>query len=79
MPSCDSTPSPPTSPTTTSPPRSVRRKHRYYTEEEWLIPVNAITPFDMAHSQDFRRIGNGPVLVETQEPWGFPALLLAKP
>ena len=52
---------------------------KYYTEEEWLIPARAITPFDMARSQDFRRIGNGPVLVETQEPSGFPALLLAEP
>lgn len=47
---------------------------KYYTEEYWTIPENAIGPHDMIKSPDFRRIGNGSVLVETQEPWGFPCL-----
>lgn len=47
---------------------------KYYTEEEWEIPSYAKGPYDMIHSADFRRIGNGAVLVETQEPWGFPHL-----
>lgn len=48
---------------------------KYYTTEEWRIPANAIGPADMLRSPDFRRIGEtGPVLVETQEPWGFPHL-----
>lgn len=49
---------------------------KYYTEEEWLIPENAIGPYDMLRSLDFRRISNGPVLVDTQEPWGYPFLFL---
>lgn len=32
-------------------------------------------PACMRLSDDFRRIGGGAVLVETQEPWGFPHLL----
>jgi hypothetical protein len=47
---------------------------KYYTEEEWEIPEKAIGPYDMERSPDFRRIGNGAVLVETQEPWGYPHL-----
>lgn len=47
---------------------------KYYTEEEWEIPRGAIGPFDMDASPDFRRIDNGPVLVATQEPWGYPHL-----
>ena len=50
---------------------------KYYTEEEWEIPPNAIGPYDMAESPDFRTIGHGPVLVETQEPWGYPDLLIS--
>lgn len=49
---------------------------KYYTEEEWRIPEKAIGPYDMLFSDDFRTIGGGPVLVVTQEPWGFPHLLL---
>lgn len=49
---------------------------KYYTEEEWEIPANAIIPYDMIRSKDFRRIGNGPVLIETQEPWGYPHLIM---
>lgn len=48
---------------------------KYYTEEEWEIPFGAIGPWEMEKSKDFRRIANGPVLVATQEPWGFPHLL----
>ena len=61
---------------------------KYYTEEEWEIPSivegyspqrgnykrGVIGPYDMLHSPDFRRIGHGSVLVETQEPWGYPHL-----
>lgn len=59
---------------------------KYYTEEYWRIPEKfvdpvsgrerePIGPHDMEHSPDFRRIDNGPVLVESQEPWGYPCLL----
>lgn len=47
---------------------------KYYTTETWEIPADAIGPHDMGRSPDFRRIGNGAVLIETQEPWGFPHL-----
>jgi len=47
---------------------------KYYTEEEWTIPEGAIGPYDMKYSPDFRRISGGPVLVDTQEPWGYPHL-----
>jgi hypothetical protein len=47
---------------------------KYYTEEPWRIPEGAIGPYDMLRSPDFRRIGGGAVLVESQEPWGFPHL-----
>jgi len=47
---------------------------KYYTEERWRIPDSAITPYDMERSPDFRRISGGAVLVETQEPWGYPHL-----
>lgn len=47
---------------------------RYYTEEQWEIPENAVGPYDMRFSIDFRRIDYGPVLVDTQEPWGYPHL-----
>lgn len=49
---------------------------KYYTEEEWSIPENAIGPYDMLNSPDFHRIDGGPVLVVTQEPWGYPHLLV---
>ena len=48
---------------------------KYYTEEWWDIPDGAIGPHDIERSPQFRRIGNGKVLVETQEPWGFPVLI----
>ena len=47
---------------------------KYYTTEEWRIPERAIGPYDMADSLDFRRISGGPVLIPSQEPWGFPHL-----
>lgn len=47
---------------------------KYYTEESWRIPDGAITPADMRRSPDFRRIDGGAVLVDTQEPWGYPHL-----
>jgi hypothetical protein len=47
---------------------------KYYTEEWWRIPDDAIGPWDMKRSENFRRIGRGAVLVDTQEPWGYPHL-----
>lgn len=52
-----------------------RKSGKYYTEELWEIPDGAISPADMDRSKDFRRIDGGAVLVETQEPWGFPHLI----
>lgn len=63
---------------------------KYYTEEEWEIPTreqviqnggmpgDSVGPYCMRHSKDFRRISGGAVLVETQEPWGYPHLLPGK-
>ncbi len=48
---------------------------KYYTEEQWRIPEDAIGPYDMERSSDRRHIGRGPVLVVTQEPWGYPHLI----
>jgi len=36
--------------------------------------VYSFQPACMKLSPDFRRISGGPVLVHTQEPWGFPQL-----
>lgn len=47
---------------------------KYYTEEEWVVPADAIGPYDLNRSPDFRRIGGGAVLVDAQEPWGYPHL-----
>lgn len=47
---------------------------RYYTEEEWVVPADAISPYDMVRSPNFRRISGGAVLVSSQEPWGYPHL-----
>lgn len=44
---------------------------KYYTTEQWYIPEDAIGPYDMDRSPDFRRIDGGAVLVESQEPWGY--------
>lgn len=49
---------------------------KYYTEEEWEVPDRAIIPYDMIRSKDFHRVSGGPVLVVTQEPWGYPHLMI---
>lgn len=49
---------------------------KYYTAEYWGIPEGATGPYDMEKSKDFRRIGTGAVLVVTQEPWGYPFLIV---
>lgn len=56
-----------------------RESGKYYTGEEWRIPEDAIGPNDMRKSPDFRRIGTGAVLVESQEPWGYPHLFPSEP
>lgn len=52
---------------------------KYYTEEQWKIPEDAIGPYDMERSLHFHRIGGGAVLVPSQEPWGFPHLFPGVP
>lgn len=48
---------------------------KYYTEEEWEVPDwENWGPHCLSKSPDFRRIGGGAVLVEAQEPWGYPHL-----
>lgn len=49
---------------------------KYYTGEDWRIPAGSIGPWDMDKSPDYHTIDGGPVLVETQEPWGFPHLFV---
>lgn len=51
-----------------------KRSGRYYTETEWEVPADAIGPWDMRRSPDFRP--GWIVLVDTQEPWGYPHLFL---
>lgn len=53
----------------------------YYTTESWRVPDDALGPYDMTRSPDFRRIsGIGPVLVCSDgeligdENWGYPHL-----
>lgn len=53
-----------------------RQSGKYYTEEYWEIPDGAICPADMERSKDFQRIDEGAVLVPTQEPWGYPFLIV---
>lgn len=60
---------------------------KFYLEEEWEVPTkeevierggnagDSVGPFCMKYSKDFRCIPDGTVLVETQEPWGYPHLL----
>lgn len=50
---------------------------KWYTDEHWRIPKGAVGPWSMADSPDFHRIACGPVLVDAQEPWGFPHLIPA--
>lgn len=50
---------------------------KYYTEEEWEVPEDHefwMYPSCMKDSPDFRRIGNGPVLI-IDEKWGYPHIL----
>lgn len=57
-----------------------KRSGKYYTEEEWEVPERErYSPTCMQYSPDFRRIDGGPVLVETQEPWGYPHLFPGEP
>ncbi len=57
---------------------------KYYTSESWRAPENDgfLDPTDMLRSPDFRRIGNGKVLIESDareksgdRNWGFPHIL----
>jgi hypothetical protein len=48
---------------------------KYYTEESWRIPENAIGPWTMRRSPDWRCTDGWTVLVVEQEPWGYPQLL----
>lgn len=64
---------------------------KYYTEEEWEVPTaeqvragggmrgDLVGPFCMTYSPDFHAIAGGPVLVPSQEPWGYPFLITAPP
>jgi len=47
---------------------------KYYTTEDWKVPEDAIGPADMKRSYDFRRIGEGKVLIPDTK-WGYPCLL----
>jgi hypothetical protein len=59
---------------------------KYYTQEAWAVPVNAILPSDMQMSPDFRRISGGSVLVDSDAApefpgarnWGLPQLFPAE-
>lgn len=48
---------------------------KYYTDDYWEIPEDALGPHDTERSRDFRRVGGGAVLVVSQEPWGYPWLV----
>jgi hypothetical protein len=70
-----------------------RHSGKYYTEEHWEVPEEVddwssyrgnfrrpvVGPYDMSQSKDFRRISGGPVLVVTQEPWGYPHIFPGLP
>jgi hypothetical protein len=49
---------------------------KYYSTESWAIPRGAVSPSDMDWSPDYHTIDGGSILVETQEPWGYPHLLV---
>jgi hypothetical protein len=55
-----------------------RSSGKFYTEETWTIPDDAIGPYDMERSPDFRRISGGHVLIPAQEPWHYPHLFLGR-
>ena len=58
---------------------------KYYTSESWRAPENDgyLDPTDMLRSPDFHRIGDGKVLITSEnhdhspadENWGFPHLI----
>lgn len=49
---------------------------KYYTQERWRVPTEAIGPYDMDKSLDYRTIGGGAVLIDPQEneAFGYPHL-----
>lgn len=51
-----------------------RASGKYYTEEQWAVPADAIGPYDMDRSPDFRRISDGGAVLITDQRWGFPHL-----
>lgn len=51
---------------------------KYNVTDMWRIPEGAIGPHDMVNSPDFRDIGCT-IVVPTQEPWGYPAVLKTVP
>lgn len=46
---------------------------KFYTIEAWKVPVNAIGPYDMVMSPDFRRISGGAVLIDIDSATEFPS------
>ena len=52
-----------------------RGSGKWYTDDLWRVPPNAMLPSDMLRSPDFRRIDNGPVLTPADE-WGYEHLLM---
>jgi hypothetical protein len=67
-----------------------RASGKYYTTDTWEIPTkeeilerggqrgDVFYPGCMRYSKDARKIDGGYALVDTQEPWGHPALIPAK-
>lgn len=51
-----------------------KKTGRYHTSEEWEVPDGTLSPADVGISPDFRRIDGGAVLVNPQDPWGYPHL-----
>lgn len=51
---------------------------KYNVTDHWRIPENCIDPRDMKHSPDYRDIGCT-IVVPSQEPWGYPAVLKTVP
>lgn len=48
---------------------------KYYTEAEWLVPEDAIGPYDMRRSPDCKLAPGWSALVGSIEPWGYPHLI----